>query len=68
MNLCALMVGGPELELNGVAISFLSFLLVVNNFVSKLATFYSLVLVIIMRAVVLMCFLKAMVFLLIIKC
>lgn len=48
MNLCALMVGGPELELNGVAVGFLSFLLFVNNFVSKLATFYSVILMIIM--------------------
>lgn len=48
MDLCALMFGGSELESNGVAIGFLSFLLVVNNIVSKLATFYSLILVIIM--------------------
>lgn len=41
MNLCALMIGGPELESNGVAVIFLSFLLVVNNFVSKLDTFCS---------------------------
>lgn len=58
MNLCALMIGGAELESNGVAIGFLSFLLVVNNFVSKLATFYSLILVIIMQAIVLMGILK----------
>lgn len=51
MNLCAWMIGGPELESNGVAVSFLSFLLVVNNFVSKLATIYSLILAIIMQAI-----------------
>lgn len=51
MNLCALMIGGPELESNGVAVSFLSFLLVVNNFVSKLTTIYSLILAIIMQAI-----------------
>lgn len=39
MNLCALMIGGLELESKGVAIGFLSFLLFVNNFVSKFATF-----------------------------
>lgn len=52
MNLCALMIGGPELKSNRVAIGFLSFLLVVNKFVSKLATFYSLSLVIIMQGIV----------------
>jgi len=41
--------------MKGVVTGFLSFLLFMNNFVSKHATFYSLILMVIVQDVVLMC-------------
>ena len=49
-----------ENQMKGVAIGFLSFLLFVNNFVSKLATFYSLIGMVIVQDVILMRFFKGL--------